>query len=190
MTRQESKKSQMGEEITTEETLAIVLLVLIVILLVAVIILARFMRQLARVIHKLNSRGHTMSFRSSPKDMEIMQKESATPGLFRQLPIWLQEGSKDPKVTGSQVKLRPIPNQFSNIGFCPEITRNSIARDSVSDNSQPVYGIEVVLSDEISSGNNNHQIIKEPISQIAGELAVSNNPERERAYTMNISDLR
>ena len=190
MTRQESKKSHMGEEITTEETLAIVLLVLIVILLVAVIILARFMRQLARVIHKLNSRGHTMSFRSSPKDMEIMQKESATPGLFRQLPIWLREGSKDPKVTGSQVKLRPIPNQFSNIGFCPEITRNSIARDSVSDNSQPVYGKEEVLSDEISSGKNNHQTIKEPISQIAGELAVSNNPERERTYTMNISDLR
>ena len=178
----------MGEEIL--QALTIVLLVLIVIQLVAVSILARFIRQLEGVIHKLNSRGHTMSFRSSPKDMEIMQKESATPGLFRQLPIWLREGSKDPKVTESQVKLQPIPNQFSNIGFCPDITRNSIARDSVSDNSQPVYGIEVVLSDEISSGNNNHQIIKEPISQIAGELAVSNNPERERAYTMNISDLR
>ena len=179
----------MDEEIL-ELALAIVLLVLIFIQLVAVIILARFIWQLAGVIHKLNSRGHTMSFRNSPKDMEIMQKESATPGLFRQLPIWLLDGSKDPKVPESRAKLQPIRNQCSNKGFCPEITRNSIVRESVGDNSQPVYGKEEVLSDEISSGKNNHQIIKERISQNAGGLEVSNSPERERAYTMNISDLR
>ena len=126
----------MDEEIL-ELALAIVLLVLIVIQLVAVIILARFIWQLTGDIHKLNSRGHTMSFRNSPKDMEIMQKESATPGLFRQLPIWLLEGSNDPKVTESQAKLQPIR-----------------------------------------------------IPQNAGGLEVSNSPERERAYTMNISDLR
>ena len=180
----------MDEEIL-ELALAIVLLMLIVIQLVAVIFLARFIWQLAGVIHKLNSRGHTMSFRNSPKDMEIMQKESATPGLFRQLPIWLLDGSKDPKVPESRAKLQPNRNQFSNKGFCPEITRDSIVRESVSDNSQPVYGKEEVLSDEISSGKNNHQIIKnERISQNAGGLEVSNSPERERAYTMNISDLR
>ena len=178
----------MGEK-SLELAFAIVLLVLIVIQLVAVIILARFIWQLTGDIHKLNSRGHTMSFRNSPKDMEIMQKESATPGLFRQLPIWLLDGSKDPKVPESRAKLQPIRNQFSNKGFCTEITRNSIVRESVSNNSQPVYGKEV-LSDEISSGKNNHQIIKERISQNAGELEVSNSPERERAYTMNISDLR
>ena len=178
----------MGEK-SLELAFAIVLLVLIVIQLVAVIILARFIWQLTGDIHKLNSRGHTMSFRNSPKDMEIMQKESATPGLFRQLPIWLLDGSKDPKVPESRAKLQPIRNQFSNEGFCPEISRNSIVRESVSDNSQPVYGKEV-LSDEISSGKNNYQIIKERISQNAGELEVSNSPERERAYTMNISDLR
>ena len=74
--------------------LTIVLLGLIVFLVIALIILTRFIRQLAGVIQKLNSSGHTTSFLNSPKDMEIKQKESATPGLFRKPPIWL-EGSTE-----------------------------------------------------------------------------------------------
>lgn len=89
--RQKSSKSQMGEAALP---LTIVLLGLIVFLVIALIILTRFIRQLAGVIQKLNSSGHTTSFLNSPKDMEIKQKESATPGLFRKPPIWL-EGSTE-----------------------------------------------------------------------------------------------
>ena len=177
----------MGEETLQ---LTIVLLGLMVFLLIAVIILAIFIRQLAGVIQKLNSTGHTTLFLNSPKDMEIMQKESATPGLFRQLPTWSLEGSMDPTVTGIQAKLQRVPYQFSNKGFSPEITRNSTVRDSVSVNSQPVYENEELLRDENPPGKNNNQIMNKPIFQNTGELTVSNNPERERTYTMNISDLR
>lgn len=75
-------------------SLTIVLLVLIVFLLIVLIVLARFIRKLAGVIQKLNSTGHTTSFLNLPKDMEIKQKESATPGLFPKPPIWL-EGSTE-----------------------------------------------------------------------------------------------
>ena len=88
--RQESNKSLMGETLP----LTSVLLGLIVFLLIALIILARFIRQLAGVIQKLNSTSHTTSFLNSPKEMGIKQKESATPGLFRKPPIWL-EGSTE-----------------------------------------------------------------------------------------------
>lgn len=75
--------------------LTIVLLGLIVFLLIALIILARFIRQVAGVLQKLTSTGHTTSFPNSPKDMETKQKQSAPSGLFHKRPIWLESSMEN-----------------------------------------------------------------------------------------------
>ena len=92
----------------------------------------------------------------------------------------------------TEVQATPQPSsyQYSNEGFSPESTRNSTVPDSVSDIAQPIYGNEEVFRDEKPPGKNNNKIINEPLYQNTGKLAVLNNPELERTYTMNISDLR
>ena len=89
-----------------------------------------------------------------------------------------------------QVTPQQSSYQYSNEGFSPDSTRNSTIPDSVSDIAQPIYGNEEVFRDEKPPGKNNNQIINEPLYQNAGKLAVLNNPELERTYTVNISDLR
>ena len=138
-------------------------------------------------------RKHNSSIYSEPGEPVIFLERNdsqSNAGGTQQLDMEYASTIQNPTVIEIQATPQQIPYQYSNKGFSSEITRDSSVRDSVSDDSQPVYGNEEVFSDEKPPGENNNRVINEPVYQNTGELAVLNNPEWERRDTMNISDLR
>ena len=138
-------------------------------------------------------RKHNSSIYSEPGEPVIFLERNdsqSNAGSTQQLDMEYASAIQNPTVTEIQATPQQIPYQYSNKGFSPEITRNSTVRDSVSDDSQPVYGNEEVFSDGKPPGENNNEVINEPVYQNTGELAVLNNPEWQRTYTMNISDFK
>ena len=151
---------------------------------------------------RVNSRNPYAPYRVKPRHNSAIQPDpdesvivlnaltesQSNAGRTQRLGIEYATTIQNPAVTEKQATPQQIPYQNTNNGFSPEITGNSSLQDGGSEDSQPVYENREIFSDETPAGNNNNQIIKEPIYQNTGELAVENNPEREITYTRNISD--
>ncbi|XP_067051882.1 uncharacterized protein [Acropora muricata] len=151
---------------------------------------------------RVNSRNPYAPYRVKPRHNSAIQPDpdesvivlnaltesQSNAGRTQRLGIEYATTIQNPAVTEKQATPQQIPYQYTNNGFSPEITGNSSIQDGGSEDSQPVYENREIFSDETPAGNNNNQIIKEPIYQNTGELAVENNPEREITYTRNISD--
>ena len=136
---------------------------------------------------------HNLAIQPDPDESVIvlntLTDSQSKAGRTQQLGMEYATTIQNPAVTEKQATPQQIPYQCPNNGFSPEITGNSSVQEGGSDDSQPVYENREIFSDETPAGNNNNQIINEPIYQNAGELAILNNPEREITYTRNTSDL-